>query len=559
MLLLTWGITFGILPYLWGRTLITSLLSRRIAVEWAVPTAGAVVLLMALTWGRRGPHRGVGIFVFWLVANGILFGLFSAPAMPMWQLLAVEVPSTIWVVWLAWLGAWPLRWPVRLGLLGVWAVLGVLGPILIRVDGLTGDTENASAKLAYSWRDFRRVEFAIATNRADVNSTPDDFPRYIGPDANGILSNVKIAGDWSASPPRVIWKRSVGEGWSGFIVVGNYAFTQEQRGLNECVCCYRLDTGEPVWVHEDETRYDGLGGSGPRATPAFADGRLYAMGATGILNCVDPADGHVLWSVNILVDNSAVNDFHGTCASPLVDGDRVLICPTGENGPSLVAYHAVTGKKLWAAGTDRASYSSPMIATLGGVRQILLATKVGVTGHDAATGKVLWSAEWSNTEGINAGQPVVGAAGPDTVLLSCSYGKGAALFRVTKSGDAWSVDQIWGNINLKAKFSTPVLYRGFVYGLDDGILVCIDPKTGKRRWKDGRYGHGQILLAGDRLIVQTEAGAVVLVEPSPEGLREHGRVNAISGKTWNTIALAGRKLLVRNDHDAACLELPSAN
>jgi outer membrane protein assembly factor BamB len=246
---------------------------------------------------------------------------------------------------------------------------------------------------------------------------------------------------------------------------------------------------------------------------------------------------------------------HGTSASPLVDGDRVIVCPTGEESPLLAAYHVATGKKLWTAGTERASYSSPMIVTLGGVRQFLLATRTGMTGHDRDSGKVLWSAAWANAEGTNAGQPVVGAAGPDTVLLSTSYGKGVAAFRISRNGDTWSANEVWSNLTLKAKFSTPVLYRGHVYGLDDGILTCVDGRTGKRRWKDGRYGHGQLLLAGDRLLVQTEPGAVVLVEPSPEGLRERGKVAALTSKTWNTMALSVRRLLVRNDREAVCLEL----
>jgi outer membrane protein assembly factor BamB len=552
-----WIITFIVLPYLWGRTLVTRMLVGALPLDWAASTGAAVLLLLALTWNVRLPNRGVGVLGGWLLANGILFGLFSAPTMPLWQLLAVQVPATVWVVWIAWLGAWPMRWSLRLGLLLLWLALGVIGPVLVKVNGLTGDTENAKARLSYSWRTFGRVELPSATNRAYVTPTNDDFPRYLGPDGTGVLANIRIAGDWTKTPPRVVWRRPVGEGWGGFVIVGQFAFTQEQRDDKECVCCYRLESGEPVWVHEDHTRYTGIGGPGPRATPAFANGRLYTVGATGILNCLGAIDGRPIWSVNFLAENHAQNDVHGTCASPLVDDERVIVCPTGEAGPSLVAYHAMDGKRLWATGTDRASYSSPMIATLAGVRQILLDNQTGITGHDASTGKVLWTAEWVNPEGINAGQALVGAAGPDTVLLSSAYGKGVAVFHVGRSSDGqWSAEEVWSNINLKAKFSTPVLYRGNIYGLDDGILTCLDPTNGKRRWKDGRYGHGQLLLAGDRLLVQTEAGPVVLVEPSPGGLKERGRVEALTSKTWNTLALAGRWLLVRNDKEAVGIELP---
>jgi outer membrane protein assembly factor BamB len=553
-LVLAYVVTFCVLPFVWGRTLVTAM-NGKAEPRFAAATVVCVLILMILTWGLRAPGRGVGLLLGWVLAHVGMLAFYARPAMTLWPLLAVFIPSTIWVVWLAWLGAWPLRWPPRLNVLAASLVLGALGPVVVQVDGLTGDTENWWAGLIFRWRDFHRPDYGAAADRADITPTADDFPRYLGPNGTGVLPKVRIAGDWTTHPPREVWRRPIGAGWSGFIVVGDYAFTQEQRDDRECVSCYRTDTGAPVWVHEDATRYDGLGGPGPRATPTFASGRVFAVGATGLLNCLDPATGEVVWSVNVVADNGAASDVHGACASPLVDGERVIVCPTGEEGPSLAAYHVETGKKLWTAGTERASYSSPMIATLARVRQMLLATRTGLTGHDAGSGKVLWSAAWANAEGTNAGQPVLGAAGPDTVLLSTSYGKGVAAFRASRDGDVWSAKELWSNLTLKAKFSTPVLYRGHVYGLDDGILTCVDGHTGKRRWKHGGYGHGQLLLAGDRLLVQTEAGSVVLVEPSPDGLKERGKVAALASKTWNTMAVAGRRLLVRNDREAVCLEL----
>jgi outer membrane protein assembly factor BamB len=209
-----------------------------------------------------------------------------------------------------------------------------------------------------------------------------------------------------------------------------------------------------------------------------------------------------------------------------------------------------------------------MFVTLEGQSQILLANAAGVTSHDFGTGKVLWKFSWANSEGINVAQPVALPAF-NQVLVATGYGKGAAVIRLAAANNEegrlagigpWSVETIWTNSRvMRTKFTTPVPYRDFVYGLDDGILECIDPKSGKAKWKDGRYGHGQILLAGDRLIVQAENGTVVLVEPSPEKLIERGRVAALSSRTWNNPALAGRMLLVRNDREAACYELPDGN
>jgi outer membrane protein assembly factor BamB len=225
---------------------------------------------------------------------------------------------------------------------------------------------------------------------------------------------------------------------------------------------------------------------------------------------------------------------------------------------SLAAYDCETGRRVWQAGKDKASYGSPLLAKLAGVRQILLFTAAGVAAHELETGQLLWSYPWSNAERTNCSQPLPNVGSDDQVFISTGYGQGCALLRVESSSEPpWPVQLQKESRDMKTKFTTPVLHRGYIYGLDDGILECVDPQTCRRRWKDGRYGHGQILLAGDLLLVQTEKGPVVLVEPTPEGLRELGSFPALSGKTWNNPALAGRYLLVRNDHEAACFDLPT--
>lgn len=560
-------VTFAILPYLWGRTLVWTLIVGRPDPRFAALTAVVIFGVMILTWGVRTPGRGVGTFLGWVLANTILIGVYAVPQMPLWQLLIVFVASTVWVVWLAWIGAWPLRWPTRLTFLALWVGLGALGPYLIRVEGMMGDTG-----MIFAWRHSTKPTLALpsseaATTAIDLTPTPNDFPQFLGPLRTGVLSNAKIAGDWTKTPPREVWRRPIGQGWGGFAIVGNYAFTQEQRGEKECVCCYRLSDGEPMWVHEDTARFEGLGGVGPSATPTVADGRVYAIGNTGVLNCLDGHTGKVDWTVNILADVGATNiASHGTCASPLVEGKRVIVCPTGAGGPSLAAYHRETGKRIWATGTDQASYSSPMIVMLY-EPHILLADATGVTGYRFEDGKVLGHFPWMNGERINVAQPMVLMELPDRhrVLFSTGYGKGATVVSIKRAwegegiiglGGPWIAETVWENSRvMRTKFTTPVYYGSHVYGLDDGILECLDPRVGKAKWKDGRYGHGQILLAGDRLIVQAENGTVVLVEPSPEKLIERGRIAALSSRTWNNPALAGRMLVVRNDREAVCYEL----
>jgi outer membrane protein assembly factor BamB len=320
------------------------------------------------------------------------------------------------------------------------------------------------------------------------------------------------------------------------------------------VVCYRATSGDEVWAHADKVDFtSSLGGPGPRATPTVSDGRVFAVGATGILNCLDALTGRRIWSVDMLRDNAAQNISHGVCGSPLVLDDRVLVSPTGDGGPSLVAYDVSTGRRVWAAGTDRASYSSPMVAELCGVRQILLFNAAGLTGHDAADGRPLWHFAWTNGVATNCSQPVVHAGGPNRILVSTGYGTGCALVRVDRSADdTWSVEPLWSNNRLKTKFCTAVVLGDHAYGLDDGVLACRDLTTGAKGWKAGRYGHGQILLVGELLLVLSETGDIVLVRPDPSRLIELGRIHALDGKTWNNPALAGPYLIVRNAHEAAC-------
>lgn len=571
-LILAWVLTLAVLPYAWGRTLVFGMLAGRPEPPFLGLLAVGLLAVIALTAGlsaELAPWRfrrwvGVGVAASWVVLTGVLVGTAAGSLLPKTYVVLLFVPATLWVVWMAWMFYRPLGWGIRLGVLGLLLAAAALFPLLVQAAGLTGD---AHVDFAWRWGATPREAATVvvpetgmlARESADLTrTTPDDFPQYLGPQRQAVLPGVRLARDWAKTPPRLLWRQPVGAGWGAFTVVGDYAVTQEQRGDQECVVCYRFSDGAMVWVHADAARFDSsMGGSGPRATPTIAGGRVYALGATGLLNCLDGATGRRVWVVNILEDNAAENIVHGVSASPLVVDDRVLVSPTGRNGPSLVAYHRDTGQRVWQAGQDQASYGSPLLAELAGLRQVLLATSAGVTAHDVAAGQVLWSFPWTNGEGINCSQPIPHAGGTDQVFFSTGYGKGCALFRVERSAEgAWSVHPLWNSLQMKTKFTTPVLHKGFVYGLDDGILACVDVATGKRVWKDGRYQHGQVLLAGDLLLVQAENGQVVLVEPVPDGLRELGRLPALSRKTWNNPALAGRFLLVRNDHEAAGYELP---
>jgi outer membrane protein assembly factor BamB len=221
-----------------------------------------------------------------------------------------------------------------------------------------------------------------------------------------------------------------------------------------------------------------------------------------------------------------------------------------------VALSARDGGTVWMAGDDRAAYSSPVLVDFAAGRQIVSLNASSVTAHDPVSGIVLWRYPFPS------GQPNVAiplALGGDRLLVSAGYGVGSKLLQIDPGERGSSrVRLLWESPRLKAKLTNPVSFAGSVFGLDDGRLVCLDPQSGERCGRGARYGHGQTLLVGDLLLVQTEGGEVILVEASPHELRELGRFRAFGGKTWNPPALFGRHLLLRTEAEAALFSLPLA-
>jgi outer membrane protein assembly factor BamB len=365
---------------------------------------------------------------------------------------------------------------------------------------------------------------------------------------------VKVRRDWDRNPPKLLWKHPVGPAWSSFAVVGDLLYTQEQRREDEAVVCYRADTGEEVWAHLVRTRFNEVTGDGPRATPTFHKGRLYTLGATGVLSCLDARTGHEFWSTNILQDNGASNIPWGMAGSPLVYENLVVVSPGGPDGKSLVAYDRLTGERAWSAGSDPAAYSSPQWAVLDGVPQVLIFNTGGLSAHDPRTGAELWKFPWPSRITNNTIQPRI--LDGSTVLVS-SIIVGTARLTITHEDGEWSVSQDWLSPRMKLYHNDMVSRDGFAYALNSGILTCLDLKTGEPKWKQGRYRSGQLLLLEDQnlLLIQGEFGDVILAEASSDGPHPIGRFHALDDKTWNHPVVAHGKLFVRNNAEAACYDV----
>ena len=451
---------------------------------------------------------------------------------------------------------WKLRLMVPAGMIGFLLLLTAL----FKIKGVSGDMMPI---LRWRWDHSTwttpdgQSQSTSTRSLALPGSPANDYPQFRGPNRNGAVPQLKLARDWRMHPPERLWLKPVGPGWSGFAVARDRAITQEQRGEQETVNCYDLLSGAPLWSYAYAARFQSsLAGEGPRATPTIARKRVYALGSTGILNCLDLETGKPVWSKDVVQDNQGKVNQWGMSGSPLLVDDLVVVSAGGPNNRSLVAYRAASGEFVWGGGTDSAGYSSLLLTSLAGVRQILIFNSGGVAAHDPTTGSQLWNYAWPGKQ-PNVSTPIVL---PDNrVLVSSGYGVGSELLKIQKNSDGkLTATRIWKSIRLKAKFSDLIYRDGFIYGLDDGIMVCIDADNGAEKWKDGRYGHGQEIMAGDLLLVTSESGEVILLDLNPQASRELTRFSALAGKMWNPPALAGQYLLVRNERAAACYRLPLA-
>ena len=383
------------------------------------------------------------------------------------------------------------------------------------------------------------------------------WPGFRGPNRDGVIRGMRINTDWSASPPAEMWRRPIGPGWSSFAVSGDLLYTQEQRGEEELVSCYRLSTGEPVWRHSDPVRfYESNAGAGPRGTPTVAGDRVFALGATGIINALHARTGVKLWSRNAATDTGKTVPDWGIASSPLVIDDLVILAVAGQ----LIAYDAATGNQRWIGQSGGAGYSSPHLATIHGVPQVLLMRGARTISVAPADGTLLWD----HTAGPPSASIVQPAPTPEgDVLIAAGDAMGGLGIRrvaVTHAPDGWKAEERWHSRGLKPYFNDFVVHDGHAYGFDGSILSSIDLVDGARKWKGGRYGSGQLLLLADQdvLLITSEEGELALVSATPDKFTELARIPALNGKTWNHPVIVRDMLLVRNGEEMTAFKLSLA-
>lgn len=383
-----------------------------------------------------------------------------------------------------------------------------------------------------------------------------DWPQFLGPDRNGISGETGLIATLRSRPP-LLWERSVGAGFSGPVVAGGRLILFHRVGDDEVVDCLDAATGRDKWRFAYATAYrDDFGfDDGPRSTPLVADGMVFTLGAEGALHGLDLATGKKMWRRSVNDEYGVRKGFFGVATSPIVEGDLLLINVGGRDA-GIVAFDRRTGKEVWKATSDEASYSSPVAATVAGRRHVFFLTRDGLVVLDPKSGAIHARKHWRSriNASVNAASPVVVG---DDVFVSACYGTGALLAHVRKDGldEIWSSDEVMSN-----HYGTCVQRDGFLYGFDgrqeEGArLRCVEWKTGKVRWTQEGFGCGSMIFADGQLIVVNENGELVLVEATPAAYREKGRVALLSKPVRAPIALADGRLYARDAKRLICLNL----
>lgn len=507
------------------------------------------------------PQESPGSRVRWkllLWLEGILlvlwFVLKSIPAFAdsgvagVTDLLFVVLVVVIFAGWL--LLASGLPWKVRWLAVAAVAVL----PALVKMDGHTG---SYFPQFSWRWTTDPAREMPELTGKMAGQGTPLEtegprhFPRFLGAGMNNRVSGELLPDQWYERDPTELWRRPIGEGWSAFSVAGGYAFTLEQRGARELTICYELQTGEPVWLHQEEVRFEeSMGDDGPRSTPTLVDNKVLSLGATGILNCLDARTGKLIWGKDILAEaGHEVPQWAKSCSPLVVDG-KVVVTLGSKADQNLAAYDLTSGDLVWRSGDYPTSYASPVVAELAGIRQIVALQQESVDGYDIETGEILWSFPIGNSQS-NCASPMIAG---DSVLTSGGYGYGTHRIQIKETPEGLVAEELWHTRKLKAKFADFLVHKDHVYGLNEGRLVCLNLADGGMAWRGHNYGHGQLLGIGDHAVIQHERGLVSVIALNPEEETVVNEFEALDHRTWNHPVLAGTILLLRNDREAVALK-----
>jgi outer membrane protein assembly factor BamB len=388
----------------------------------------------------------------------------------------------------------------------------------------------------------------------------EDWPRWRGPRLDGISRETGLLTEWPSDGPRQLWKAKLSGGFSSVVVVDGRVFTQTKEKNEEVVVCLDAATGQDIWRYRYDCDYAAhktfTGGgmpasrTGPRATPAVDGDRVYALGATGTLLCLEAKTGQKVWQEDLLKLADRDCPTHGYCGSPLVVGERVYVEPGGPKGKSIAALDKKDGRVVWQALDDPIGQSSPVWAEVGGAPQVIFFTGAGAVGVAPADGHVLWRYPWKTTPLIHIATPLYADG---QVFISSNYGVGGSVFRITEKG----AEEVWNKKTMQNHLSTSVLYEGHLYGVSQTRLRCLDFRTGEVKWDKPGVGRGWVIVADGHLIAVGDHGELFLAKATPKEYAEvsHCEVLDRDKLTWSAPVVSGGRLFVRNENALVALDL----
>ena len=386
----------------------------------------------------------------------------------------------------------------------------------------------------------------------------EDWPQLLGPRRDGTYHGGDLAASWPEDGPRIVWQKDVGSGFSNPVVANGRVILFHRVGDEELVEALDPETGKPIWTFRYATTYrDGFGfDPGPRASPVVAGSQIYTFSPQGILHCIRFNDGKKVWRRNTHQEFGADKGFFGAASTPVVEGTRLLLNVGGRNGAGIVAFDKDTGRTLWRASDDEASYSSPVVADIDGKRLAVFFTREGLQAVVPNNGEIRHSLRWRarSHASVNAAMPLVIG---NRVFLSSSYRTGATLLDL--GGDR--LEQLWFSDDaLSNHYATSVHKDGYLYGFHGRqeygqVLRSVELATGKVQWEQRGFRAGTVTLAGDRLLILVENGELVVAEASPKGFHSLARAKVLDGTVRAYPALAQGRLYARNVSRLVCVDL----
>jgi outer membrane protein assembly factor BamB len=396
---------------------------------------------------------------------------------------------------------------------------------------------------------MRRIFFLVFIILAH-SALAADWPQWRGPNRDGISSETGLLASWPSGGPTVVWKISgLGVGYSSFSIVNGRMYTQGQRGNQEFVIALDVKTGEKLWETPTSRDFENDRGSGPRGTPTFDDGKLYAMTGEGTIVCLDAATGKILWQIDSVKKFGGSVPHWGYSESPLIDGERVIVMPGGR-GASLVSLDKRTGEVQWKTGDDHAGYSSAILADVNGSKQVIVLSSQSAFGVQESTGELLWHYNKVANNVANIATPIYHDG---AVFLSSAYDTGCALLKLNPKG----MQEVYFNRDMMNHYSSSVLVDGTLYGYTNALLSAMDFKDGKQLWKNRSVGKGSVTYADKHLYALGEDGMVGLIEASPAAYKEVSRFEYQKGSlpSWSPLVISDGRMYLRDQDNLTSYDI----